>query len=190
MVGSGFYLSFLPDAVGWLLFAIALGMVGDLHPGVRALRRLAVVGLIVCLPRLLRFHEREVPWEHVYRFLQAGAAAVAVIFAWRLCRLVADMGMRADRPSLKANAELRFPLYVAGVLMLFVGKFPAELSRELFGDVGGWLALAAMFVYIAITISLMMGLMASVARMCVRLEREHQGAAEGGTEQGQGPPPP
>ena len=189
-VGPRVSLEILPDAIGWLLFAAALGTVRDLQPEVRALRRLALVGLVICVPRLLRFHEAVPPWQHVYRLLQLGAAAVAVAFAWRLCRLVADVGARADSPSLKANAKMRFWLYAAGVPLLLAGRFPAEFGRRLFGELGGWLTLAAIFIYIAITVSLMMGLMASVARMCARLEREHQEAAEEGTEQGKGPPPP
>ena len=192
-MGPSVSLEILPDAIGWLLFAAALGTVRDLHPEVRALRRLALVGLVICVPRLLRFHEAVPPWQHVYRLLQLGGAAVALVFAWRLCRLVADMAMQADRPSLKTSADLRLWLYAGGVLLLLAGAMLPRLSLRLFGEVHGLFivaSLAAMFTYIAITVSLMMGLMASVARMCVRLEREHQEAAEEGTEQGQGQEPP
>jgi len=191
--GPSVSLEILPDVIGWLLFAAALRTVRDLHPEVRALRRLALVGLVVCLPRLLRFHEAVPPWQHVYRLLQTGGAAVAIVFAWRLCRLVGDMAARAGRPSLKASAEFRFWLYTAGLVLLCSGNFLPDLSRRVFGEVHGLFivgVLAAMFTYIAITISLMMGLMAGVARMCARLEREHQDAAGEGAEHAQEPPPP
>lgn len=129
------------------------------------------------------FHETEKPWEYVYRLLQTGGATVALVFAWRLCELVADMAARAESPSLRQSAKLRFWLYAVGVLLPFIGAFLPDVSRALFDEQRAFFdlgVLAAMFVYIAITISLMMGLMAGTARMCARLEREHQEAVEKG----------
>lgn len=155
----------LPDAVGWLIFLIALRGLTNLHASVRVLRRLALLGLVVGIPRVVGFRQSEMPWEHLYRLLQAAGAIVALVFVARLCGLVGEMAEHADRTSVRDSARLRLWLYLVGVLLPFCGLFLADPSGITFVAVQG-----AMFLYIAITISLMMGLMAITARMCAQME--------------------
>ena len=104
--------------------------------------------------------------------LHAATMALAMVFVWRLCVLVEEMARHAGSTAVAHDAGYRPWLFMVSVV------FPCIVLLRPAGD--GLLSLGVMAVallYVACVASLMMGLMATTARMCMQLARADGEAA-------------
>ncbi len=180
----------LPDAVGWLIFLIALRAIAGLDPGVRQLRRLAVAGLVLCVPRVVRFQPSEILWQHIYLLLSAAGSVVAVVFVWKLCSLIADMAERADKRSLAQSARFGRWLYPMASVFLywFICRMIPLHLRDVPALTKAIVMYGILFIFAAV-ICAMMGLMASVARMCREFAEAPPREAQQTDADAEAPPP-
>lgn len=163
-----------PDLVGWLLVLVALRPIVRLHPTVRSLRTPAMVGLVLWVSRLLVRHVATETQEQLSLALYLATWAVLTVFVWKVCSLVAEMAAQAGATALRSSASWRRWLCVGPFLLLALG---AELSGKAQLPVVFLFLLAATCV-----VSLLMGLMASTARMCAQASQavpEEEGPSGG-----------
>jgi hypothetical protein len=183
-VGSGAEVEIPPDAMGWLVFLIAFGWLAGLHPMVPRLRRLAILALILCLPRVVSLNVDRDLWRAVYGALWAMSMIAGVLLVWKLCELVAALAVQADRPAIQRSAMHRRLLYLLNVPLALYALVAAAFQEPAVAD--NMASLAGVFVG-ALLIKLipcaiilsMMGLMGSAARMC-------EAARTGPTQSGEG----
>lgn len=173
--GGGGMIDLLPDTIGWLIAVFALRSVEDLAPRVAGLWKLAA--LLAAL-NVFTFIEFQVvtdssgaytKWRSATWPVDAAIWALDLLFVWRLCGLVVDLGSTVGRPELSEKAEFRrrFNLAVAAVIaasgtLLFL--LPASAVEQ----VGGALVVyAVVLIPIIITLlCLLLGLMRRAERAC------------------------
>jgi len=154
----------LPDAAGWLIFLLALRRLRELHPRVRRLKTVALFALILCVLKVFWPLTSEPSWQRSLLVVQALAMAVGAAFVWDLCGLAAGMGRSAAIGSVAWRATLLRWVYVLAVVLLACLPLAGRLKGPAPLAVAGGTLL-----FYAITLSLMMGLMASVASLCRHL---------------------
>jgi hypothetical protein len=174
LAGGKLALDILPDALGWTMLVTSLGVMLGLHPDVRKLRIIGAVGVLIHIPRVVAFQPTQPPWQHLYLGLYVAGLAVALVFVWMLCGTIAAVASGVKARSIARGARWRRWLYIVPPCLLAVGlKLPEHK-----------LPVYLLFMLSSIcVVSLLMGLMASAARLCehVReagLRPEPAGAAE------------
>ena len=94
----------LPDTIGWLVAAQALRSISDLAQPVAGLRKLAAVLAVL---NLFNFAEVEVvyeSWGAISKWhtglwpIDVAIWVLDLLFVWRVCALVVDLGSTVGRP--------------------------------------------------------------------------------------------
>jgi len=124
LFGFAFHIDPLPDIFGWILIAIVLRKLQSLHSDVPFCTVLAWALAPVSLYDLAKIEslftrspilQIPLPLEVLYVI---GWAAMAVLFYWKLCGIVADMAMFVKRKRLARKARfLRWLLVLSNVLI-------------------------------------------------------------------------
>ena len=154
----------LPDVIGWIMVASALGRIFDLHTEIPKLRTLAFILVFLSLFDLVQFRIRlssHVFIQSTFPF-KAIVTALDVLFFWRLCGVIMDMAAAVRNALIYERADMRRILYVVALIAAFIlvgisVAFPPFATIALL--VGIPLSLIAFF--------LMMGLMHGVRNMCL-----------------------
>jgi hypothetical protein len=165
LAGGALMLQALPDAAGWLLVLIGLGLVRRLDGRFERPRLPALAGLLIALPRTVQYHEHMAPWLHVYYALTVAAAAAAGLFVWRLCALVRELAEEADDAPLAEAARLRRSLYLACLAAPFLGLL---MKASRLPPVGALVAAWLTLVLSVCAVTLMMDLMQKAWHVSVR----------------------
>lgn len=107
-----------PDALGWLLFIVALRMVDGSQRVTKRLRSLAVVGLVLSVPRIVAPAEASMAVRSAYLVLYGAGAAAAAGFVWRVCNLIAEAAERGGDLRLRTYAERMRLVYLTNAFLL------------------------------------------------------------------------
>ncbi|MHC4621663.1 MAG: hypothetical protein ACYTEQ_28305 [Planctomycetota bacterium] len=175
---SGVLVDVIPDFIGWILMASALGWILGLHTEIPKIRTLTYWMIFLSIFDLVDIQipinrVRQIPcWTAPVLFLGLITLVLKLIVIWRLCGVIVDMAAAVNEPLIRERADFRRKLYLGfSILFLAVSRiciFFPPLAIPLF-VVGLPFSIAV--------ICLMMGLMKGTANMC----------RQGGQEYG--PPP-
>lgn len=160
------HIDVLPDFVGWVLFAAALGSISDLSPRVRGLRSMALWLVVLSLFEVV---EIRLPissgtvntWMSPFFPIGMIATILGIVFIWKLCELIMAMAEVTGNAMLHDQADFRRKLY-AGLMVALALFFPVALLAPPLAVV----AVVVAFPLSIIVFILMMGLMSSTEKMC------------------------
>ncbi len=161
------HVDILPDFIGWILMASALGWIIDVNPRVRGLRTLSfwlvvlsIFGLVEVRKPLQQVKNLTV-WVMPTFLISVVAGILAIIFIWRLCGVIMDLASALDNTTIRNRADFRRKLYLGIIIAIWV--------------VGGIIYVFPPFIIAAFIIGLpasilvfclMMGLMKGTENMC------------------------
>jgi len=143
--------------ISWALFLWALRALRGSEPATGALRFLGLSGLVLCAARVPLALTPSRVAERIGDLLLLTAWAVFTLFVWKLAGLVAALAGRAKADALAQSARWR---RWAAVLPFFLVGISANAPRPT-----GWLAFCLFMLVTTCVICLLMGLMASAARL-------------------------
>jgi hypothetical protein len=157
----------LPDFIGWILMASALGWILGLHSDINVIRTLSIVSIFLSIFDLI---EIKIPIEKIggitysiSMFFPIGIALaiLSVIVLWKLCGVIMDMAEAVGNQLIRERADFRRKLYLAFMIAITVaiGICLIVPPLTLVVAIGGLIAAIVIF-------CLLMGLMKATANMC------------------------
>lgn len=161
------HIDVLPDFIGWILIATALGWILGLHSDIKFIRTLSLVSIFLSIFDLI---EIKIPIKKIgaisYDFsiffpIGIALAILSIIVIWKLCGVIMDMAEAVGNQLIRERADFRRKLYLAfmiafPVVMLICFVVPTLLPIV---AIGGLIAAIVIF-------CLLMGLMKATANMC------------------------
>ena len=163
------YLFFLPpistyfDALAWLVLLLTARRMGASWPGRRALRSIAVLGLVIASVRVTVLICRAVSAPSLYVILSTASLGLAAMFLWHVCTLVTSLAHQAGKRALSAQAMQCRWLYVLYAILPSVA-FAAGASMN--NQLGKLVVFAAYMIASVIITTLVLAFLANVAKVC------------------------
>lgn len=152
-------LDVVPDAGGWAVALLAA--VGPRTAGGRALRRIAVVGLLLSLGRIIVF--KLTGSETTFFALHAAGLVAAAVFVWRLCGIVESAARECDYRGVRRSAVQGRYLFLVHTALVYGGTVAPRIAG---GGLAGVVAALGVVLVSALILSYMMAVLAGGARMC------------------------
>jgi len=119
---------FLPNVVGWLLFARGLRLMGDASPRADGLRRILKFLIVLSL------FEFVVPtvaaYETAIRIVTLATLVLEIVFVWGLFQIVADFAAETGRPPLQRSARMRRVTYIVCIVLALAAQAPSVLLES------------------------------------------------------------
>ncbi|MHC4240579.1 MAG: hypothetical protein ACYSUC_12670, partial [Planctomycetota bacterium] len=161
------HVDIIPDFIGWILIASALGWILELHSEIKGIRTLSYWLIFLSIFDLI---EIRMPagraaqiscWTAPMFLIGIITLILSLIAIWRLCGVIVDMAAEVGSTLIRERADFRRRLYVGFTIAVYVAAgicyvFPPLVVPLVF--IGLPLAI--------IVICLMMGLMKATANMC------------------------
>jgi len=161
------HIDVLPDFIGWILIATALGWILGLHSDIKLIRILSLVSIFLSIFDLI---EIKAPIKKIGAitydisiFFPIGIALaiLSIIVIWKLCGVIMEMAEAVGNELIRERADFRRKLYLAfmiALLVVIVICFVVPPLIFIFA-IGGLIAAIVIF-------CLLMGLMKATANMC------------------------
>jgi len=157
----------LPDFIGWILMASALGWILGLHSDIKVIRTLSLVLIFLSIFDLI---EIKIPIKKVGGIsydismlfpIGIVLAILSIIVIWKLCGVIMDMADAAGNPLIRERADFRRKLYLAFIIAITaaIGLCLVVPPLILVVVIGG-------LIIAIVVLCLMMGLMKATANMC------------------------
>lgn len=161
------HIDVLPDFIGWILIASALGWILGLHSDIKLIRTLSLVSIFLSIFDLV---EIKIPIKKIggisYDFsmffpIGIALAILSIIVIWKLCGVIMDMAEAVGNQLIRERADFRRKLYLAFMIAITVviGICFAVPPLIFIFAIGGLIAAIVIF-------CLLMGLMKATANMC------------------------
>ncbi len=157
----------LPDFIGWILMASALGWILGLHSDIKGIRTLSLVLIFLSIFDLI---EIKIPIKKIGGIsydismlfpIGIALAILSIIVIWKLCGVIMDMAEAVDNQLIRERADFRRKLYLAFMIAITAAIGICFVVPPLILVVGiGGLIVAI------VVLCLMMGLMKATANMC------------------------
>jgi hypothetical protein len=161
------HVDIIPDFIGWILMASALGWILELHSEIKGIRTLSHWLILLSIFDLI---EIRMPanragqiscWTAPMFLIGILTLILSLIAIWRLCGVIVDMAAEVGSTLIRERADFRRRLYVGFTIAVYVAAGICYVLPPLvFPLVFVALPLAI------IIICLMMGLMKATANMC------------------------
>ena len=161
------HIDVLPDFIGWILIAIALGWILELHSDIKFIRTLVYWLIFLSIFDLV---EIQIPLKKTGSFTYSisplffiGIISVilTIIVIWKLCGVIMDMATAVNNVIIRNQAEFRRKLYIGFIIsIIFFASISFIYPPFIFIAVVVGLPLAI------VVFCLLMGLMRGTANMC------------------------
>lgn len=161
------HIDVLPDFIGWILIAIALGWILKLHSEIKFIRTLVYWLIFLSIFDLV---EIQIPLKKTGSFtyfisplffIGIISAILTIIVIWKLCGVIMEMATAANNVTIRNQAEFRRKLYIFfTIFILFFASISFIFPPFIFIAVIVGLPLAI------VVFCLLMGLMRGTANMC------------------------
>jgi hypothetical protein len=154
----------LPDFIGWIMMATALGWILGLHSDIKGIRTLSLVLIFLSIFDLIEIKKKVSGISYdISMFFPIGIALaiLSIIVIWKLCGVIMDMAEAVGNQLIREQADFRRKLYLAFMIAITVaiGICFVVPPLILIVVVGGLIATIVVF-------CLLMGLMKATANMC------------------------
>ena len=157
----------LPDFIGWILMASALGWILGLHSDIKGIRTLSLVLIFLSIFDLI---EIKIPIKKVGGIsydismlfpIGIVLAILSIIVIWKLCGVIMDMAEAVGNPLIRERADFRRKLYLSFMIAITaaIGICLVVPPLILVVAIGG-------LIVAIVVLCLMMGLMKATANMC------------------------
>lgn len=154
----------LPDIIGWILMATALGWILELHSDIKDIRTLTYGLIFLSIFDIveIRMPMRKVGlWTALSFILGIITLLLCIMVIWRLCDVIIDMSESVGNDLIKQRADFRRKLYVVSGIAIFAGGLICMVLPPFIIPT----VIAGLVLFI-VAICLMMGLMKATANMC------------------------
>ncbi|NIV70102.1 MAG: hypothetical protein GWN41_08235 [Phycisphaerae bacterium] len=159
------HIDVLPDFIGWILMATALGWILGLHSDIKLIRTLSLVSIFLSIFDLIEIKKKVSGISYdISIFFPVGIALaiLSIIVIWKLCGVIMDMAEAVGNQLIRERADFRRKLYLAFMIALPVVMVICFVVPPLIPIVaiGGLIAAIVIF-------CLLMGLMKATVNICV-----------------------
>jgi len=158
------HIDVLPDFIGWILMATALGWILELHSEIKLIRTLSLVSIFLSIFDLIEIKKKVSGVSYdISGFFLIGIALtiLSIIVIWKLCGVIMDMAEAVGNQLIRERADFRRKLYLAFIIAITaaIGICFVVPPLILIFAIGGLIAAIVIF-------CLLMGLMKATANMC------------------------
>jgi len=166
------HVDILPDFIGWILMATALGWILQLHSDIKGIRTLTFCLIFLSIFDLIELRKQPTGFSvniSITPLVVIGmiAGILAIIVIWKLCGVIIDMATAVDNLLIKQRADFRRKFYIGFIIAIFVAiGISVIVPAFIFITVIVGLPLAI------VVFCLLMGLMKGTAKMCRQSKSE------------------
>lgn len=160
------HIDVLPDLIGWIIMATAIGWILKLHPDVKTIRTLTFWLIFLSIFDIIEFRKQVKGFSinisiTPFTIIKTIAEILAIIVIWKLCGVIMDIAIQVNNTLIARRADFRRKLYIGFIIAAIASA--------------GIILIMPHFIFIMlivglplaiIVLCLLMGLMKGTATMC------------------------